>query len=144
MSGKTTPSKSLGKVQLSSGTIEAINLGKRSIPSNIDYSYIDPQYYQHKLQGKTNKDMILKNLSKSEEFAKAVAADLRPLPMPAEHIPAPAPAPIRETDNKEKIRERKTQPFLCECGCTINWDEKARHRKSKKHINLMEQKQEQN
>ena len=46
--------------------------------------------------------------------------------------------------NKEKIKERKTQPFLCECGCTINWDEKARHRKSKKHINLMEQKQEQN
>ena len=45
--------------------------------------------------------------------------------------------------NKEKIKERKTQPFLCECGCTINWDEKARHRKSKKHINLMEQ-QEQN
>ena len=42
-------------------------------------------------------------------------------------------------ENKEAIKERKKKPFLCECGCTIQWDEKARHRRSQKHIKLMEQ-----
>ena len=82
MAGKTTPSKYLGKVQLSSGTIEAIKLGQKSIPK-IDYSYVDPLYYQHKLKDKTNKDLILKNLSKSEEFARNVVGSLHPLPTPA-------------------------------------------------------------
>ena len=49
----------------------------------------------------------------------------------------------READ-KEKIKERKTKPFVCECGCTIKWDGRARHIKSKNHINLMLQKEEQN
>ena len=43
----------------------------------------------------------------------------------------------------QKIKERKTQPFECECGCAIVWDGKARHLRSKKHINLMTQKEEQ-
>ena len=42
-------------------------------------------------------------------------------------------------ENKEAIEERKKKPFLCECGCTIQWNEKARHRKTQKHIKLMEQ-----
>ena len=42
-------------------------------------------------------------------------------------------------ENKEAIVERKKKPFLCECGCTIQWNEKARHRKTQKHIKLMEQ-----
>jgi hypothetical protein len=69
MSDKTTPSKTLGKHNLSSGTIEAIKLGKKSIPK-IDYSYIDPQYYEHKLKGKTTKDFILKEMTPGKDFAK--------------------------------------------------------------------------
>jgi hypothetical protein len=69
MSGKSTPSQSLGKHSLSSGTKEAIKLTKKLIPK-IDYSYTDPQYYEHKLQGKTTKDLILKELSKGKKFAK--------------------------------------------------------------------------
>ena len=67
MLGKSTPSNILGKHSLSSGTIEAIKLGKKSIPK-IDYSYIDPQYYEHKLKGKTNKDFILKEMTPGKDF----------------------------------------------------------------------------
>jgi len=51
-------------------------------------------------------------------------------------------------ENKDKIKEYKCnyyqqtkeikkQPFNCECGCIIQLTEKARHQRSKKHINLM-------
>ena len=46
--------------------------------------------------------------------------------------------------NKEHVKQQRSQPFVCECGCTIQIQEKTRHRKTLKHINLMEQKQEQN
>ena len=45
--------------------------------------------------------------------------------------------------NKEHIKEQRSKSFLCECGCTIQVQEKTRHRKSQKHINLMKQKEEQ-
>ena len=38
-------------------------------------------------------------------------------------------------DNKDKIKEKIT----CECGCMIRRDNIAKHRKSKKHIQRMEQ-----
>jgi hypothetical protein len=46
-------------------------------------------------------------------------------------------------ENKAKIKQQQTQPFICECGCTIQRMEKTRHRKTQKHINLMKQKEEQ-
>ena len=52
---KSTPSNELkGKVELSSGTQNAIKTFNKSIPK-IDHSYIDPQYYEHKIEGKTTK-----------------------------------------------------------------------------------------
>ena len=45
--------------------------------------------------------------------------------------------------NKEHNKEKRSQPFLCECGCTIQVQEKTRHRKTQKHINLMKKKEEQ-
>ena len=106
MIGKSTPSNILGKHQLSSGTIEAIKSAKKFIPK-IDYSYVDPQYYQHQLKGKTNKDFILKEMTPGKDFAKKYMNDLpkrNPLllnviqgkttlstPAPA---PAPSPAPV--------------------------------------------------
>ena len=45
-------------------------------------------------------------------------------------------------NNKDSIKEKKTKPFNCECGCIVQWDLKARHKKSQKHINLMKQKEE--
>lgn len=42
--------------------------------------------------------------------------------------------------NKDKIKEHKTQPLKCDCGCTIQYTEKARHQRTKKHIELMKNK----
>lgn len=35
--------------------------------------------------------------------------------------------------NKQKIKEQKSKPYQCECGMIIQWCEKARHFKTKKH-----------
>mgnify|MGYP003638483851 CR=1 FL=1 len=40
-------------------------------------------------------------------------------------------------NNKEKIKEHKTTPFVCECGRTIQLDGKSAHLKSKIHNDLM-------
>jgi len=55
-------------------------------------------------------------------------------------------------DNKDKIKEqqkkydethkeRRTKPFNCECGCTIQLTDKARHQRTKKHMDLMTSKE---
>jgi hypothetical protein len=41
--------------------------------------------------------------------------------------------------NKEKISEWSSQKITCECGCKISNNHSARHKKSKKHIELMEE-----
>ncbi len=46
--------------------------------------------------------------------------------------------------NKEHVKQLRSQPFVCECGCTIQIQEKTRHIKTQQHINLMSQKEEQN
>jgi hypothetical protein len=81
-SNRTTPSKSLGKHSLSSGVREAINRTHKIIPK-IDYSYTDPQYYEHNLKNKTNKDFILDELSPNpngRDFAKKYVAGLQKRP----------------------------------------------------------------
>ena len=40
--------------------------------------------------------------------------------------------------NKDKIKEQARQKITCVCGCVIQKSELSRHRKRKKHINLME------
>jgi len=40
----------------------------------------------------------------------------------------------RET-HKEEIKERKSRTFTCDCGSTLRFEDKARHFRSKKHIN---------
>jgi hypothetical protein len=75
MLGKSTPSNILGKHQFSSGTIEAIKSAKKIIPK-INYSYIDPQYYQHQLKSKTNKDFILKEMTPGKDFAQKYVSNL--------------------------------------------------------------------
>jgi hypothetical protein len=44
---------------------------------------------------------------------------------------------VYRLNNLDKIKERKTAPYICECGCTIQWDKKARHLKTKKHLTLI-------
>ena len=39
--------------------------------------------------------------------------------------------------NKESILLRHSTPVVCECGCTVNHGKMARHKKTKKHIDLM-------
>ena len=39
--------------------------------------------------------------------------------------------------NKESILKRLSTPVVCECGCTVNHGKMARHKKTKKHIDLM-------
>ena len=87
---KSTPGNSLkGNVELSSGTKEVIRMTNKWIPK-IDHSYIDPQYYEHKLEGKTNKDLILNQLSKSKskEFAKNYVTGLSKPKLPERNPPS--------------------------------------------------------
>jgi len=41
------------------------------------------------------------------------------------------------TNNKDKIKAHATEKISCQCGCQIRRGDIARHKKSKKHINLM-------
>ena len=68
---KCTPSNSLnGKVNLSTGTREIIKMTNKMIPK-IDHSGVDPGYYEHKLNEiKSNKDLMKREYSKAETFAK--------------------------------------------------------------------------
>ena len=121
MSNKSTPSKSLGKHSLSSGSLEAIKLTKKLIPK-IDYSYTDPQYYEHKLQGKTTKDLILKELSKGKKFAKEymerqnmgiedINANIKPV-YPSSSSPPPSPS--RSSSKTLSSKERKSIQMMDE------------------------------
>ena len=40
-------------------------------------------------------------------------------------------------ENSDKIKEWKKEIITCECGCVISRDSLSRHRKTKKHLNLM-------
>jgi len=40
-------------------------------------------------------------------------------------------------ENKEEINKKATQKITCECGCITTKRNIARHKKTKKHINLM-------
>tara|TARA_R110002096_G_scaffold362183_1_gene555287 strand:+ start:225 stop:848 length:624 start_codon:yes stop_codon:yes gene_type:complete len=42
--------------------------------------------------------------------------------------------------NNDKIKERKKVRTICDCGLDINKDTIARHKRTKKHLNLMESK----
>lgn len=41
--------------------------------------------------------------------------------------------------NKERITEQQKQPFECACGSIIRYDNKARHEKSKRHLQWLKQ-----
>tara|TARA_R110000851_G_scaffold150975_2_gene292043 strand:+ start:930 stop:1442 length:513 start_codon:yes stop_codon:yes gene_type:complete len=42
-----------------------------------------------------------------------------------------------KTNNKEKIRQYNLQKVICECGCELSRECLSRHRKTKKHLNLI-------
>jgi len=44
---------------------------------------------------------------------------------------------IYELDNKEKIKTRKSTEYICECGKSISANNKARHEKTKFHLNYV-------
>ena len=46
---------------------------------------------------------------------------------------------IYRVDNKQKIRDYKTQPYHCECGRVIQLDKKARHCTTNIHIDSIKQ-----
>lgn len=89
---KSTPSHSLkGQVELSPGTKRVIEMTNKMIPK-VDHSKVEPKY-----QRKSNKDLILKNLSKS--FArdyveglkeKELSNDSELIPL-RDHSPPPLP-----------------------------------------------------
>jgi len=45
---------------------------------------------------------------------------------------------VYNEENKDKILEKKKIKINCECGCQINKCDISRHKKTKKHIKLME------
>ena len=126
MIGKSTPSNILGKHQLSSGTIEAIKSAKKIIPK-IDFSYVDPQYYQHQLKGKTNKDFILKEMTPGKDFAQKYVSNLPKRNDLLNAIqggttlsttsPAPAPAPTPPTAT---MTATAPAPAATHDNCNIN------------------------
>jgi hypothetical protein len=75
---KTTPSNVLqGNLNLSTGTKEIIKLTNKLIPK-IDHSGVDPGYYEHKLNEiKSNKDLMKREYSKADTFAKDFVADMK-------------------------------------------------------------------
>jgi len=44
------------------------------------------------------------------------------------------------TDNRDKINEHQKQKVKCECGCIVSRGNLSKHRKTKKHLKLMENK----
>ena len=44
------------------------------------------------------------------------------------------------TDNKDKILEQMKQKVTCECGCIVNRSSLPRHKRTKTHLKLMENK----
>ena len=44
-------------------------------------------------------------------------------------------------NNKEEISEKKKEKITCECGCELTRTDLSRHKKTKKHINLIQQQQ---
>ena len=65
------------QINLSTGTKEIIKMTNKLIPK-IDYSGVDPGYYEHKLnEVKSNKDLMKRELSKASEFAKSFVTDLK-------------------------------------------------------------------
>ena len=44
--------------------------------------------------------------------------------------------------NKDEINESKGEKITCECGCVVRKGEISRHKKTRKHIKLMEAKEE--
>ena len=44
--------------------------------------------------------------------------------------------------DREKTKERRSRKIICECGLNTNQENIARHRRSKRHIKLMENKTE--
>ena len=43
----------------------------------------------------------------------------------------------RYRENKEIINQKASQKVMCECGCQVRISDIARHKKSKKHLNLL-------
>ena len=42
-------------------------------------------------------------------------------------------------NNKDKIQERQSRPFKCDCGATVRWDYKTAHCKTQIHIKRLGQ-----
>jgi RecA-family ATPase len=104
------------------------------------YQLVHKQYYQDNKEHLNNINKLYKenNKEKVEEYQEEYRNNAENKQHKKEIDKAYKEA------NKETIKEKRTKPFSCECGCTIQWDEKARHRRSKKHQDYMQQNQTEN
>ena len=46
---------------------------------------------------------------------------------------------IYRVENKQKIKNHKTQQYRCDCGSVFQLDKKARHQRNNKHIDVLKQ-----
>ena len=74
---------------------------------------------------KNNKDKILEHVKEYREKNKKKISEKKK---------------VYYQENKNKIAEKRKIKVICECVCDIRKDKIAIHRKSKKHIKLMETK----
>ena len=127
-----TPSNTLkgSKVNLSTGTKEIIKMTEKMIPK-IDHSTIDPRYYENKMNKiHSNEDLMLREMSKADAFAKGFIANLKPVtlggggdgPINLEPSPAPTSTPSRSTrlNMTDEERTEKNKRILTGGGLSIN------------------------
>ena len=130
---KTTPSRTLGgTVNLSTGTKEILKMTEKMIPK-IDHSKIDSGYYENKMNKiHSNEDLMLREMSKADAFAKGFIDNLKPVtlvgggpinlePSPAPtSTPAPTPTPSKSTSLNMTEDERTHRNKQMLSGLKIN------------------------
>ncbi len=112
---KCAPSNSLnGKVNLSTGTKEILKMTNKMIPK-VDHSGVDPGYYEHKLNEiKSNKDLMKREYSKAETFAKEfIEKDFTTKRKDLEGIlKLKTPPPIAIAESGGEFVDFEPKPFL--------------------------------
>jgi hypothetical protein len=52
-------------------------------------------------------------------------------------IPGVSKKPFKDAQHKERVLSYNNESCICECGCTYTRRHKARHQRTHKHINLL-------
>ena len=109
------------------------NCVNKQIPNRTNKEYHNDNKEKYKQQSKeyyeSNKDMILQRVKTYKENNKEKCLETHKSYYEKNKVVI-----------LEKMKEQSKQPYECECGSIVRCGEKARHFKSKKHINFISNK----